>query len=370
VTKRIILAGGGHAHLAVLADWARTPLPGTEKVLVTPARHTAYSGMVPGWMAGIYRLEDCLIDLAPLAEQAGARLVFDAVTGLDAGGQLLTLASGDTLSFDLLSLATGGEADLSSLAVLGERLLPVKPVEQFLAGWTAIAQFTGPLSLAVVGGGAAGVEIALAAARALRQRSASIALVCPYEGFLPGHHERVRGKALGALGRSGVTVHFAQAAGAPGGLQLSDGSFLAADHVIAATGSRAPGWLAQSGLACTPAGFAAVGADLASTSHPAIMAAGDIVERIDRKLPRSGVHAVKAGPVLAANIRARLGQGTLREYQPRRRTLYLMATGDRRAIASWGGLCVAGSLVWWLKDRIDRGFVARHRRSPPPSQGA
>ncbi|MFN5903222.1 MAG: hypothetical protein ACK439_09700, partial [Novosphingobium sp.] len=93
---RVVLAGGGHAHLAVLADWAAADLPGTERVLVTRDRLLAYSGMLPGWMAGRFRADELLIDLAPLAEAAGARLVLDDVIGLDAAARQLRLASGET----------------------------------------------------------------------------------------------------------------------------------------------------------------------------------------------------------------------------------------------------------------------------------
>jgi pyridine nucleotide-disulfide oxidoreductase family protein len=368
VTQRIILAGGGHAHLAVLADWARTPWPDTERWLVTSARHTTYSGMLPGWMAGIYRAEDLLIDLAPLAEQAGAKLVLDDVVGLDPDGKRLQLASGTEIAFDRLSLATGGEDDLARLSDLGSRLIAVRPVSLFMQRWTAFIEATAPatsLALAVVGGGAAGVELALGAAAALRTRTIAgkITLVSPRDGLLAGHGQGVRRRALAELARHGIAVHFATATGTADGLALSDGTFLPADCVIAATGTRAPSWLGQSGLACTAAGFVAVGADLRSTSHPAILAAGDIVERVDRQLPRSGVHAVKAGPVLAANLRAPPDGAQLREYQPAARTLYLLATGDRRAIVSWGPLAFSGKLAWWLKDRIDRNFVARQRRA-------
>ncbi|WP_197041984.1 FAD-dependent oxidoreductase, partial [Sandarakinorhabdus oryzae] len=144
------------------------------------------------------------------------------------------------------------------------------------------------------------------------------------------------------------------------GLALPGGEILSAGLVIAATGSRAPDWLAGSGLA-TADGFVAVDATLASITHPNIFAAGDIIARQDRPLPRSGIHAVKAGPVLAANIGARLSGTALAEYQPPARNLYLMSTGDRRAILSWGPFGLSGRPIWWLKDRIDRGFMRRQQ---------
>lgn len=365
MNKRVILAGGGHAHLSVLADWIRRPLTGADCYLVTPERLTPYSGMLPGWIAGDYGARDMFIDLAPLAHCAGAKLVLTSVCRLDADREVLSMSNGEELSFDLLSLATGGETDVSCLAAQGPPLLPVRPVTQFMERWTAFtqeAEAAQSISLAIVGGGAAGVELAMAAAPALQQLcpGAHINLVSTEDGFLAGHSPAVRRMARAALIKRGVTIHHAQAAGEEGGLLLSSGEHLAADLVIAATGSTAPAWLAQSGLTCTESGFVSVGSTLRSLSHESIFAAGDIIERADRQLERSGVHAVKAGPVLAANLRASLHGEALRPYDARRRTLYLLAAGNRRAILSWGKIATQGRMAWLLKDSIDRGFVRRY----------
>ncbi len=363
--RRVILAGGGHAHLAVLADWARQPLPDTERCLITSSRYTAYSGMLPGWLAGIYRTRDLLIDLEPLARRAGARLLLADVTGLDADRQTLSLSSGEDVEFDLLSLAIGGETDVSGLTLLGDRLIPVRPVNAFMQRWSQFAEANASaaaISVVVVGGGAAGVELALGAERALRggSRENCICLVTPNDSFLAGHASGVRTRALAKLAKRGIAIHLAHAAGEETGLHLSNGKFLPADCVIVATGSRAPHWLAKSGLACTTDGFVAVGSDMRSTSHTAVFAAGDIVDRVDRSLARSGVHAVKAGPIVAFNLRATISGVALQHYRPGNRTLYLLALGDKSAIVSWGQLAWSGKLAWRIKDWIDRNFVGRY----------
>ena len=368
MTRRVILAGGGHAHLAVLADWAQSPLRDTECWLVTSARHTAYSGMLPGWMAGHYRARDLFIDLKPIAEKAGAKLVLADVVGLDANARSLALSTGELTDFDLLSLATGGETDISSLAALGERLLPVKPVSVFMERWSAFldrASLRSAVHVVIVGGGAGGVELALSASIALRRLSAHfrISLVTPKENFLEGHAPGVRLRVLAEFRSHRISCHFALAVGEEGGLLLSNGSFLPCECVIAATGSRAPFWLAKSGLACTDKGFVAIGPDLRSASHPAIFAAGDIAQRCDQNVARSGVHAVKGGPVLAANLRAILVKGKMDHYLPRERTLYLLATGNKRAILSWGKYVTGGRLAWRVKDFIDRSFVGRYNET-------
>ena len=73
MTTRLLLAGGGHAHLGVLAAFAGKPMPGLEVTLVSPFPRQVYSGMLPGWVAGHYEIDGCVVPLAPLAQRAGAR---------------------------------------------------------------------------------------------------------------------------------------------------------------------------------------------------------------------------------------------------------------------------------------------------------
>jgi selenide,water dikinase len=144
---------------------------------------------------------------------------------------------------------------------------------------------------------------------------------------------------------------------------LGGGGRLACDAPIVAIGSSAPAWLRDSGLALDADGFVATGATLQSGSHPEVFAAGDVASRVDAPRPRSGVYAVRAGPPLALNLRRFLAGGALQPYRPQPRALNLLSCGARYAIASWGPWSAEGRWVWWWKDRIDRGFVARLRRA-------
>lgn len=364
---RLVLAGGGHAHLGVLADWISHRPADIETWLITPEPFSAYSGMIPGWMAGFYNPDQLRIDLRPLADRAGVKLVLASVCGLEADHRRIILSDGRSLAYDWLSLAVGGEVDVSTLALLGNRLLPVRPSNAFTAQWPGVLKEAALLPryrLIVVGGGAAGVELALAAMCGLRNVNAqpSVTIVTDDTGLVAGHCQAVRMKVRAALVSAGIKVRLGHAAGTSSGLLLADGTTLNADCVIAATGSKAPHWLKNSGLMLNSQGFLAIDADLRSQSHSHVFAAGDIVARMDRNVARSGVHAVKAGPVLAANLRAAISGGDFRPYLPKPRTLYLLATADRRAILSWGAITHSGRIVWRLKDWIDRRFVMRFAR--------
>jgi NADH dehydrogenase FAD-containing subunit len=143
---------------------------------------------------------------------------------------------------------------------------------------------------------------------------------------------------------------------------IVDGSMrVVCDVPVVATGSDPPSWLGGSGLALDERGFVRVGATLQSASHANVFAAGDIIVRDDLPHPRSGVYAVRAGAVLADNLRAFVAGGALAPYVPQRKSLNLLSTGDGRAIASWGTWSAQGWLMGWWKDRIDRAFIERYR---------
>ena len=356
----LLLVGGGHAHVAVLADWIRHgPPSGRRAVLLTPERHLRYSGMVPGWLAGQHSRDDGLVDLAALAQRAGAEWVADRCTGLDPGARVVTTGSGAQIAFDIASFDTGGEGRAAALLGDDPRLIDVRPILAFV---DQLAERPAPACVVVAGGGAGGVELAFGL-RNLAHADAppQVTLVAGIGGILPGFASAVQARAARALARQGIAVVHADARFADGAIMAGDQSLEPADLVVAAIGSGAPGWVRASGLATDAAGFIAVDAYQRSTSHPHIFAAGDVAARIDRPLPHSGVHAVFAGPVLAANLRsAKAGEPPRKTYRPFGNNLYLMNTGDGRAIASYGLLAAEGRWVLALKHWIDRRWIAKY----------
>jgi len=100
---------------------------------------------------------------------------------------------------------------------------------------------------------------------------------------------------------------------------------------------------------------------LQSTSHPQVFGAGDCVTDTKRPRAKAGVFAVRAAPLLAANLRAALQGAPLKPFAPPRNYLALVSAGERRAVGIWNGFSFQGRWAWRWKDRIDRRFVARYR---------
>src|SRR5260221_1355502 len=190
--KQLLLVGGGHSHLAVLKSFGDTPAAGARLALLSPSRHAFYSGMVPGVVAGHYGHGDCRIDLAALAARAGARFLEDSAAGVDPARREVTTARGERLRYDVLSLDTGSSA--GEPAGAAEHALRVRPVEPFLAGWERLRESArrGEVRrIAVVGGGAAGVEVLLAMRPGLAGSGAQFALFSELP-VLAGHRARRR----------------------------------------------------------------------------------------------------------------------------------------------------------------------------------
>jgi len=358
--KRVLLLGAGHAQLSVLQALARARLPSAQVLLVTAHEHHFYSGMVPGLIAGRYTESQCAIDVAALARAAGVHLRIGRAVALDAATNMVTLADGERIGYDLLVLNTGPTQDRDRIPGAREHALFIRPIGDFAALWrrTRALADERPMALVVIGNGAAGFEVVLALRAALGP-NASLAMVSDGE-LLPTYGDRVRKRAQAALRRAQVQVLPGRCTGIERRHVLIDSMRVACDAPIVATGSDAPAWLAGSGLALDDAGFVRVSATLQSASHANVLAAGDLIVRDDEKnQPRSGVYAVRAGPMLAANLRALVGGMPPAPYAPQRRSLNLLALGDGRAIASWGGWSAQGWAMGWLKNHIDRAFIAR-----------
>lgn len=370
--KDLVLVGGGHAHALALRMLAMRPVEGLRITLVSPDSHTPYSGMLPGMVAGHYSFEQSHIDLARLCQWAGVRFVAAPVTALDPAARRLSLDGRPPLAYDVLSLDIGSQPELDSVPGARARAVPVKPVAGLWQRWEAlyarVVDYRGAtaLRIAIVGGGAGSVELALAMAWRLRGKPVQVHLYCGAREILQGYNSRARRSVMAALGRQCVAVHLDARVSEVGDgvLAFAGGGRAAYDELFWCTGAAAAAWIAASGLPVDAQGFLAVRDTLQSTGNDAVFGAGDIATQVNNPRPKAGVYAVRQAPVLAHNIRALLLGRPLREHRPQQRFLSLLSLGERRAVADRGGFSATGGWVWRWKDSIDRRFMARFSELP------
>lgn len=363
MNRDLILIGGGHTHVLVIKSLAMRPIAGVRLTLISEQTLTPYSGMLPGFVAGHYSLEETHIDLNRLCRWANVRWIPARATGIDPQRRRITM--GDrSLEYDKLSIDIGSTPDLS-VPGAAEHSIGVKPVSHFNRVWDdllKVSQRNDRGQWGVIGAGAGGVEMVLAMAHRLREdKSVHFHLVFRGSRILNGYPDRLVARAERALQEHGVQLHpnFTVSRVMADGLQSSDGRVLALDQTISCTGAVAAPWLRETGLSLSDRGFIAVNPYLQSSNHNDIFAVGDCADMLHDQRPKAGVYAVRQAPFLVENLRAVFNGSPLSRVRLQKDFLSLLSLGNRQAVGSRNGFTAHGKWVWKLKDHIDRKFMRR-----------
>ena len=356
------------------------PIPGVRLTLISRDIETAYSGMLPGLIAGHYSFDRAHIDLVPLARFAGARFFHDEVTAVDPVAQTVSLANRPPVSYDVLSINTGSTPSINEVTGAGDHVVPVKPINRFLGHWERLRQRIGEYGagarIGVVGGGTGGVELCLAVHHALTTQpnppgDLSLELLTADGEILQEHPKGVIRRFRRILAERGIEVHTGSRVTQvmPNTLIDSAGREFRYHEILWVTQAGAPPWLARAGIQVDDQGFMRINDQLQSQSHANIFGAGDVATMANHPRPKAGVFAVRQGRPLTRNLRRYLLRRSLTRYRPQRRFLKLVSTGDRHAVASRGPWSAEGRWVWRWKDWIDSRFMDKYQDLPEMEPG-
>ncbi len=355
-TRDLVLVGGGHTHSLVLRKWGMNPLPGVRVTVINPGPTAPYSGMLPGFVAGHYTRDELDIDLVKLSRFAGARLISGKAISIDPITKTIQVPDRPDVAFDVAAIDVGITSEMPRLLGFSDHGIPAKPLGVFATRWDAFRTSADAPKVAIIGGGVAGAELAMAMAYALRGKAPQVSLID--RGLvLDGFNSPARNRLLAALDELGVTlVENADVVEVlPEAVRLADGTLVQSDFTTGAAGARPHDWVADIGLDITD-GFLTVGPTL-QTSHEDIFAVGDCAHLSHDPRPKAGVFAVREAPYLYDNLRARLSGGTMQDYRPQKDYLKLISLGGKTALAEKLGTARRGALLWRWKDHIDRKFM-------------
>ena len=425
----LLLIGGGHSHAIVLKMFGTKPLPGVRLTLITDVSHAPYSGMLPGHVAGFYSYDECHIDLRSLCEFvcefAGCELVVDRAIAIDFNKNRVICQNRPPINFDLLSIDIGSTPATLSVPGAAKYAVPAKPVPEFLANWNQLISWwqnhpDTRLRIAIVGGGAGGVELALNMQARLQQEGSATDFVADltdvnkegrrdfgngfYNGWrearldnlleihlfhsgaelMQGHNQRVRRRLQEILISRGIQLHLmeevcliektakleiapdfknptphAQSPMPAYQIYCKSGLELECDRIFWVTQAAAANWIKESDLSTDAKGFIQVNDCLQSISHPNVFAAGDIAAMVNYPRPKAGVFAVRQGKPLFENLQQFLLGKPLKPFVPQQQYLSLIGTANKSAIASRGSWMWESPLLWYWKDWIDRQFMKK-----------
>jgi len=362
--RRLVLIGGGRAHMRLMRSLAKPLVRGAEVVLVTEERESYNPAMSAGLLRGAYSIEEARIDLVSLSERAGVRLVPHAVSQIDLNERVV-LAGAERIPFDLCSLDIVGWPEGADLPGVVDHALPLRPVSALPSVRAALDErFVGidrPIQCVVVGGGTTGVEAAFALQRLLRDssRGGVVTIVDGAETIL-GDGSPCRDLARQGLERAGVCFALGSKVVrvARDRVMLASGAELPADVVLWATAGVPPRAIAESGLPCDARGRVRVDHTLRSSDGAPVWAAGDcaVLEGQDARSEK------EESTQLERSVRAALDGASPRVLRGGRSEPCLLDTGDGRALVEWGALHARARWGWWIRQRRDRRFVAEFQR--------
>lgn len=370
----LVLLGLGHTHLHILRQWQTAPLPKVRLLCVSNQRDAAYSGMLPGVLAGDYSSDQMKIDLVKRCEDVGAELILAETSGIDRKQKQLLFHQHPPINFDLLSVGIGSRP----AKIPGDQhAISIKPMQTFLrrlaahimpirdSGWST------KLNILIVGGGAGGVEIACCLPQWLKAEIAmsnfELTIVQRGERLLKGASQTAAKLVHQIFDKRGYQclLNHEVTSINPDGVTVTDSNEnqrpIAADLVISAVGAIGPPLLASFDLELDKRGFILTNQYLQSTSDSSIFAVGDTGTCQQAPSPKAGVYAVRQGPVLWKNLNALLSHEEMHQWKPQKDFLWLLNRGDKKAILQYGTYATQGRWCWWLKKFIDTRFVAKHQ---------
>ncbi len=319
------------------------------------------------------------------------------VVALDLKNNKVLCANGLAVDFDVLSIDIGSTPATISVSGAAAYAIAAKPVSQLLEHWYELIEAVGKkpqeaISIAIVGGGAGGVELALSMQSRLHRilhqaqqpiQNLEIHLFQRGQELMPNYHqsvrhqiqqilterESVRHQIQQILTERGIKLHLGETVCkvAPKTQQVTQEIFeikcesgltVECNKIFWVTQASAPEWLKTTGLGTDEQGFILVEDTLQSQTHPQVFASGDIATMVNHPRPKAGVFAVRQGKPLFENLQRILLGKSLKPYIPQKEYLSLIGTGDERAIATRGIITLPPhKLLWCYKDWIDRRFM-------------
>lgn len=416
--KRLVLIGGGHSHLQVIKSFNHTSRPeDLDVVVIDLTDRPCYSGMVPSVVGGIYSQSDAFIDLESLAEWADIEFVKDRVIDIDVDAKVAITQGNRKLRFDAISIDIGSTSrGLLDIPGAKDYTISTRPISELVRrievetnilkqgnNYDGVSQAS-IVNLMVVGGGAAGVELALNLLGRwkpiVEESNISVTILNSFDRIFPNETPVNREAILQQLEERGIRIINNAKVNRvdPDSLLLESGERLGFTHCVWATGAECHSKLVRSlsehGLAVSENGWIRVNENFQSVSHPFVFAAGDCctleLPGGGRSPPKAGVYAVRAGPVLIENLSQFLAQdvdtsGTvksgvcdgdsepgigdtlsLKAFKPQSDFLKLFSCGDGKALGFRFGVPFYGKWVFEMKDSIDRSFLDLFRRENLP----
>jgi len=276
--QRFVIVGAGIAGVSA-AESIRRNDPKSEIILISRESNLPYYRIsLTRYLAGEIEKDQMLLHPADWYDSNKIDLRRGIeVTGIDIPRKYMILSNGESVSFDTLILATGSHPFIPPIPGADKaNVITLRTMED--ADFILKACQEGK-RFVCIGGGLLGLE----AAGALAKRGASVTVVENQPWLLPRHLNKEAAqlfqeqiKAMNINLKVGVQVKEIAGDSTVSGVMMDDGTFFPAEVVIVSAGVRSNIDLARESGIQVDKGIV-VDSEM-KTEHPAVFAAGDVVE--------------------------------------------------------------------------------------------
>lgn len=354
---RIVLAGGGHGHINILKSLARSARGHHEYILISDYRYQYYSGMLPGFLEGIYTEREISFDVEALCHSAGVRFVPDKILSVDAEQKRVETTNG-IFPYDFLSMNLGS-SPVRALGDLPPNAVYAKPIANLVSASLQIAR-PDVNNIVVVGAGAAGAELVLSLSATYPEKHFTLV---GSERLLPRFSAKTREMFLQILNSRKIEYLTQRVQAVDTNTVYLPEACLPHDFTIVATGVAGPE-IHWKGFQVNARNQVIV--DDTLRADPFTVAMGDMVQLAEHpNLPMAGVFAIREAPVLQHNLFSLIGSSgetesysKLKQYIPQQNYLAILNIGHKMAILNRGEWSWKGRIPWVIKDWIDRRYMS------------
>jgi len=360
--KKLVLAGGGHAHLETLTNLKKFG-PYTEKIVISPDENLLYSGMAPGLLEGRYSKDQFSINIKKITKRQGASFIKDRLIKIEPEQNILILDSGKKIKYDLLSVNTGSITKENIPIQNSKNIINVKPIDNLLNLNEILNKKSKDkkCNVAVIGAGAAGVEIAATMA-SIRKRCANSRVTLFSGGyFLPIFPKRFKDIAFKYLLSRNIKIESSPIKKIDNNIIQTGKNEDFYEIIVVATGTMAHDIFIKSGIPASPYGDMKVNNFLQSIKYKNIFGGGDCIYFENHSLVKAGVHAVKEGKILYHNLLNFHKNKALKKFIPEDDFLQILNLGKGEAVLKKKRLILKGRSAFILKDLIDKNFIRKFK---------
>lgn len=376
--RRILVVGGGFCGVGVARRLARKLPEGWEVVLYSEENHFVFTPLLPEVVGATINPLHCVWPLREMVRGASCRTAPVVGLDLDAGEVIFEERSGELsrARYDHLVLCPGMAANLDVIPGLATHGWPLKGMgdalrlRNRLIGQLERAEVEDDpeerrklLSVAVVGGGYTGVEVAGSMADLMKEATrvyervdaseVRMTVVEMEDRILPTLPESLATFAERKMEERGITVRTGAVTEAVSadGLRLEDGEEIPADTVVAAVGNKPWELVTGCGLP-TEGGRLVVGPEMRVEGRDKVWALGDCAAvpnaREDGEIsPPTAQYATRQGRRLADNLLAVIRGGEPEPFDYRPQGMFALI-GHRNAVGEVMGWKLSGFPAFFL----------------------